>query len=284
MHNSQQRWRLTLLRALGALTRPLRPRQSLRLPAAPRILLIRPDHIGDLLFATPALRVLRQAFPDAHLSALVGPWGQAVWEHNPHLDELLFCEFPGFTRQPKPSALAPYRMLWSSAQELGGQRFDLAIVLRFDHWWAALLAYAAGIPQRLGYALPECQPFLTATLPYTEHRHEVEQNLILVQEAIRESRRPVPEEKLALEFKATGPDQDYATAYLARHGPATDQPWVAIHPGAGAAVKLWQPEAWAQVADALAQNLGARIIITGSRAELDSAWSVYAHMQADAVV
>jgi lipopolysaccharide heptosyltransferase II len=284
MGGSRQRQRLTVLRALAALSRPLRPAGPLALPAAPRILLIRPDHIGDLLFATPALRLLRQALPDAYLAALVGPWGKAVWEPNPHLDEQIVCEFPGFTRQPKASALAPYRAVWEWAQELRSQRFDLAIVLRFDHWWGALLAYTAGIPRRLGYAIPECQPFLTAALPYVEQRHEVQQNLTLVQEAIRESGRTAPEDALDLEFTIVAPDRDYAAAYLARLGPATDQPWVAIHPGAGAAVKLWQPEAWAQVADALVQRVEVRIVITGSRAELDLAWSVYAHMQADALV
>jgi len=278
------RQRLTLLRALAALTRPLRTGRPLPLPAAPRILLIRPDHIGDLLFATPALRVLHQAFPAAYLAALVGPWGKAVWERNPCLDERIVCEFPGFTRQPKTSALAPYRTLWDCAHSLRGQRFDLAIVLRFDHWWGALLAYTAGIPRRLGYDIPECQPFLTAALPYLEHRHEVQQNLALVEQAVRESGLAVPEETPGLEFVVSDSDQQYAAAYLSRRRLAPDEPWVAIHPGAGAAVKLWRPEAWAQVADALVQDSRARIVVTGSRDELDLAWSVYAHMQADAVV
>src|SRR5437588_446441 len=33
-----------------------------------RILIIRPDHLGDLLFATPALELLRIAFPQAHIT------------------------------------------------------------------------------------------------------------------------------------------------------------------------------------------------------------------------
>ena len=43
------------------------------------ILVVRPDHLGDLLFATPALSRLRQAFPDARITALVGPWGRPMW-------------------------------------------------------------------------------------------------------------------------------------------------------------------------------------------------------------
>ena len=39
---------------------------------SPRILLIRPDHLGDLLFMTPALHALRAAQPTTHLACLIG--------------------------------------------------------------------------------------------------------------------------------------------------------------------------------------------------------------------
>ncbi len=39
-------------------------------PAPSRILLIRPDHAGDLLMATPAIRALRRALPEATLDLL----------------------------------------------------------------------------------------------------------------------------------------------------------------------------------------------------------------------
>ena len=42
---------------------------------------------------------------------------------------------------------------------------------------------------------------------------------------------------------------------------------ICIHPGAGAPVKLWRNEAWAQVADTLTQQQGAMIILTGSAEE-----------------
>ena len=143
--------------------RPAAPAASVgpSLPAGPasnaprRILVIRPDHLGDLLFATPALHLLRASLPDAHIAALVGPWGEAVLAGNPDIDELLTCPFPGFTRQPKSNPLAPYRLLQAEAQRLAALDFDLALVLRFDHWWGAWLAAAAGIPQRLGYAIDE---------------------------------------------------------------------------------------------------------------------------------
>ena len=76
-----------------------------------RLLVIRPDHLGDLLFTTPALHYLRSQYPQAHITALIGPWGEAVLAGNPDVDEILTLPFPGFTREPKGGALAPYALL-----------------------------------------------------------------------------------------------------------------------------------------------------------------------------
>ncbi len=96
---------------------------------------------------------------------------------------MLVCDFPWFNRRPKASAWEPYTLLRREAARLRAQAFDLAIIMRFDFWWGALLARLAGIPQRLGYAVPDVQPFLTQAVAYESGRHEVEQNLRLVQAA-----------------------------------------------------------------------------------------------------
>jgi ADP-heptose:LPS heptosyltransferase len=290
MSAERQRMRLALLRLFGMVSAALRPAAPSGLPAKPRVLLMRPDHIGDLLFATPAIRALREALPEAHLACLVGPWGEAVLHDNPHLDEILLCEFPGFTRQPKGSWLAPYRTLWHWARQLQPAHFDLALVLRFDHWWGALLAYLTGIPIRIGYDIAECRSFLTDAVPYASARHEVLQNLTLVQHALSCFGRgagpvaSVDPDSGPLEFAVQAKDRQWVDRYLAEHGVTPEQDLVAVHPGAGAAVKLWRSEAWSELADLLSERWSVCVVITGSRGELDLAWSVYAYMNEEAIV
>jgi len=257
----RQQVRLFLLRLIPSAAKPpSRPSH----PSPQSILLVRPDHLGDLLFTTPALRALREAFPQARITYLVGPWSKAVIENNPHVDEIALCPFPGFTRQKKRSALEPYVILLQYARQLRQKNFDLAIVLRFDHWWGALLAYLAGIPRRVGYDVAEVRPFLTDIAPYSSGRHEVEQNLALVKRVasceLRVASSP-------LEFNLTAEDEEFAEGYLAGHGIGDGDLLICIHPGAGAPVKLWRNEAWAQVADALAQRHRAKVILTGSAEE-----------------
>jgi lipopolysaccharide heptosyltransferase II len=228
------------------------------------LLLIRPDHLGDILFLTPALHALRTALPDARITALTGPWGLAAVRDNPDLNGVATCPFPGFERQPKANLLAPYRLLFEQAHSLRVQDYDTALILRFDHWWGAWLAAAAAIPRRIGYDRPETRPFLTEALPYHAERHEVEQNGALLAAAAQPSGRWTLG---PMRFAIAEADRAWAHGWLQSHNLESGAPLVAIHPGAGAAVKQWPLAAWARVADALAESHGARILLTGAPGE-----------------
>jgi lipopolysaccharide heptosyltransferase II len=261
----RQQVRLALLRLFARLSAFEPPASILHPPSS--ILLIRPDHLGDLLFTTPALRALRAAFPQARITCLVGPWAEAVVASNPHIDEIMLCPFPGFTRQTKKSVIEPYVILGRYGRLLREKEFDLAVVLRFDHWWGALLAYLARIPRRVGYAIAEVKPFLTDAIPYIPGRHEVEQNLALVEAVSGQKEQPIVPSDYPLELPFNAQDQEFATRYLAEQGIGNDDLLVCIHPGAGAPVKLWRDEGWAQVADDLVAGYGAKVILTGSADE-----------------
>ena len=59
-----------------------------------RILVVRLDHIGDVIMTTPVLRLLKERYPEGMVTCLVASWGKAVVENNPYLDELLIYDAP----------------------------------------------------------------------------------------------------------------------------------------------------------------------------------------------
>jgi heptosyltransferase-2/heptosyltransferase-3 len=254
----RQEVRLELLRAAALRYGRTAPQQTAR-----NALLIRPDHLGDLLLMTPAVRALREAHPDARLTLLVGPWNETLARALPELDGVQTCPFPGFARSPRDSLLAPYRLLHQEARRLRREGFDSAVILRFDHWWGAWLAAEAGIPRRIGYDRPETRPFLTEALPYAADVHEAQQNARLLevlapglQDGLGPTRYPV-----------SAADGAWANDWLAAQGADSRRPLAAIHPGAGAAVKQWPIERWAAVARRLADAAGAQILVTGGPGE-----------------
>ncbi len=257
--------RRAMLSALARL--PIPPSRGAR---ADSLLLIRPDHVGDVLFITPAVRALRAALPDAEITALVGPWSAGVLTPFQEITRILTLRFPSFTRARKGSLLAPYTLAWRAARKLRELGAGAALVMRPDHWWGALLAHLAGVPVRLGYDLPGVAPFLTERISFDPGAHSVRLNLRLVEQWTG----PVADVAVPLVYPILDDDAAYIDAYLQEQGCGSGQRIVIMHTGAGSTYKTWLPERWASVADTLARRLGARIVLTGAAREAMSVRAV----------
>jgi ADP-heptose:LPS heptosyltransferase len=251
---------------------------QLSLPQSPRILLIRPDHLGDLILTTPVLHALKSRLPNATITMMVGPWSSEVVARHPAIDRLLLCQFPGFQRATQ-KPLAPYILLLTVAKQLRRGHYDLAINLRPDFWWGAALLYLARIPRRVGYAIAPATPFLSRALPFKSPAPATVSNLRLVSAALELLGEPPLEqsytpERYPLEFTPTPAEHAWVNERLTQAGIAAAERIVIIHPGTGATVKLWRKEAWSACANDINSLPGllttptpARIILTGSHAE-----------------
>lgn len=263
-------------------------RPTLRYNAAPpnfsrpprKLLLIRPDHLGDVLLFTPALAALHGALPDTEITVMVSPSGTASLENNPHVHRVVRCDFPGMTRQSASNILAPYLYALEQSRQLRARGYDAAINFRNDYWWGALLLYLADIPVRLGYRWPESHRFLTHQepqpgpevlpgLPGRSAMHSVAVNLILVRRFLRLYNLPFSfdESSTRLYFRPSPEDERFARLQLSEWGLEKGQRLVALHPGTGASIKLWTVGHFADLADTLAKTYGAKIVFTGGAAE-----------------
>jgi len=277
---------LALVRIIGA-PGVYRARSRRELPKQPRILLIRPDHLGDLILTTPVLDALKEHAPDVHITMMIGPWSSEVVARHPAIDRLITCPFPGFQRvAQKP--LAPYTLLLQTAQQLKRANYDLAINLRPDFWWGAALIYLAGIPRRIGYAIQPGKPFLTRALPFPEHEHATVSNLRLSSAGLEAVGcvaldEPYTPGQYPLRFVPTDEERRWVAERWEINGIGAEVPIVVIHPGTGAAVKLWRTEAWAHCANMLTRAhtfpTQTHIVLTGGPKELPMLEEIARDMQ-----
>lgn len=224
---------------------------------------------------TPVLNALRAHAPNAEITMMTGPWSSEIVARHPAIDRLLTCPFPGFQRaSQKP--LAPYILLLRTAQQLQRGGYDLAVNLRPDFWWGAALLYLARVPRRIGYAIHPAIPFLTDALPFPSPEHSTVSNLRLVSAGLQALgyeplEEPYTPERYPLQFTPTPQEQQWVQARLEKAGIDPKAIIIVIHPGTGAAVKLWRPEAWAACAKTLTTSLtpsrSVHIVLTGSRSE-----------------
>jgi ADP-heptose:LPS heptosyltransferase len=252
---------------------------SLPVSPAPRILLIRPDHLGDVVLTTPVLDALKQHAPGAYITMMVGPWSGEVVAHHPAIDRLHVFPFPGF-RRASQNPLSPYILLASAARQLRRDNYDLAINLRPDFWWGAALLYLAGIPRRAGYALHPGAAFLSHTLPFQAPELATVSSLRLASAGLQAlGYAPLLDPYMPESYPAVfqpGEEEWRQVADRLRSAGIDEQtPVIVIHAGTGAAVKLWRNEAWSHCADEvvklasarLTNATPARIILTGSKSE-----------------
>ena len=240
-----------------------------------RILIVRPDHLGDLLLTTPAIRLIKRQRPELGIHVLCGEWCADLLADFKEVDQVLTLPFPGFRRGA--AGATPYALALQSARKLRRIGYDSAIIMRPDHWWGALLAKLAGIRQRIGYDQPGVAPFLTVARRLA-HQHVVEQNLRLAEAFTGNAARGA----IQLDLPLRTEDGEIIDAQLAALGIAAGAPIICIHPGSGAASKVWRAEMWAAVADALARDYEARVVFTGTANERALIAEVAAEMNAEA--
>lgn len=105
-----------------------------------RILIVRPDRLGDVILSTPLPREIKKKYPDAFVAVLVRKYTKAVYENNPHVDLILCDDFDEETRKES---------FWERVSELRKLQFTDGLMLLPTerlNW----MMFWAGIPNRIG--------------------------------------------------------------------------------------------------------------------------------------
>lgn len=225
---------------------------AIALPGRPRILVVTLRRLGDVLLATPLIRSLRRALPEAKIAALVFAGTEGILDGNPDLDSLVVAP-------ARPSAidtLALARHLW--------RRYDLAIATHGGDR-PMLFAWAAA-PRRIGPVEPRGFAGRLARLAFervvaADHGLHRVDDVLRLADALGIARVP----QVVGPTGAMPPDARPA------------RPYAVIHAGPMFRYKRWTVDGWRQLAAALARR-GLDLIATGGpapqdRRYLDEVWA-----------
>lgn len=219
------------------------------MPDQKRILLVRTDRIGDVVLTTPALKLLRQQYPSAHIAMLVRPYSAGAVRNNPELNEVI--EMGGIR---------------ATAKILRAQTFDTAILFFVDRQ-SALTVFLAGIPQRIGPA-SKIWSLLLTRLAFQRRssgsRHEADYNTALLA-------------PLGVEFKQVPPfifcsadERRAAALYLyEKFGIPAGAHTVFLHPGSRGSARDWPFQNFVELAALLRKaRPDLHVLFTGAGSEL----------------
>ena len=241
------------------------------LPNIDKILVIRVDGIGDLLNSTPAISLLRENYPSAEITVLVRPLNAPVLIGNPDVDRILVFERDGKHRGFK-AQLQFYR-------ELRREKFQLVVAMQ-TAMWSHLVAFLSGTPYRLGRYQKRFKSTLThawrGRYPKGE-THEVDRNLELVRLICK------GEGKRKLIFHLSPDETAAAKTKLTSWGISDDTFLIGIHPGGSSFDKRWPEKQYAELADRLAHDYNATILLLHGPEEAALPQNIQNAMQSHAI-
>ena len=225
-----------------------------------RILIRAANWVGDAIMTTPVIRGVRKNYPSAHITVLAKPWVIPVYENNPHVDEIMVYDNDGRHKM----GLGTLRL----AGDIRKLKFDLAILMQ-NAFEAALLAFLAGIPERVGYNTDGRSLLLNRCVkmdPALKKKHLIDYYIGLIKGAGLE-----PDGK-ALELLIQETDKDFAQNLLVENGierqSNVGRPIVGINPGAtGGTAKRWFPDRYAGLCRQLAQEYQTKVLLFGGPAD-----------------
>lgn len=219
-----------------------------------KILIIRIDRIGDIVLSTPAIRALKENFPQAHIAIMVNPYIKELIVENPYLNEIIVYDEKG--RQQR------FLSRISFIKNLRKKKFDLALDLLLSYKLkTALLAYLSGARYRVGFDIEGRGAFFNIKVaPDKKVKHLIEYTMDLVKAIGADTAEMDPEIFVSSE------DNDYIRDYLNRNI-AGHNLVVGIHPGGYYPSQRWMVEGFAQLADELIRRYQAEVVITGGPAE-----------------
>jgi heptosyltransferase-3 len=201
------------------------------------ILLLVLRRLGDVLLATPLLRSLRRAYPDAAIDVLVYAGQEGMLEGNPDCNAVI-------TVDPYPGRAAYVRLLRRMVR-----RYDLALTTQANdrsHAYAWLFARRrVGLVPDMGWSSAWKRASCAAHAVLDDvNTHTVVQNLVLADLL-----------GIARHYEVVPP--------TAHDGHGLDESYAVLHPYPKFTYKQWTREGWLRLIAWLGRR-GLRVVLSGS--------------------
>jgi ADP-heptose:LPS heptosyltransferase len=228
-----------------------------------KILVIRPDNMGDLIMSAPAIRALKETF-NATITVLTSSMAKAVIKHIPEIDNDIIFDLPWVKTESKPDKA----VFNDVVEQIKGQNFDAAVIFTVfsqNPLPTAMLAYLAGIPRILAYCRENPYHLITDWVPdkepYDEIKHQVRRDLDLVASVGAHTRN---EDLYLTSDKGLWPGIAHK---LTINGLNLNEPWMILHPGVSEMKREFPADRWAEAGKRLIADVGCQLLITGALTE-----------------
>ena len=227
------------------------------------ILIIRPSAIGDVVMASPMIRVLRKAYPEAYIAWVAEPLTEELLCHNKDLDEII--SWPGarwkqWLRRGRVVAVVHEAGILVS--RIRRRRFDLVLDAQ-GLLKSRVLAWFSGAPGRIGLDSKEPGRFLMTKIVHRGACSErMSSEYYQLMNTLGLSSTPFTPNV------AVSPEDIRHSADRIR-GAGIDGEYSVICPFTTRPQKHWLNERWAELSIAIKEKLGFPVVILGGPGDVE---------------
>jgi heptosyltransferase-2 len=211
-----------------------------------------PNWIGDMVMATPAVRALRERFPDSRLIGVRRPYVHEVLDGLPWLDQCIDLDPRGRRVERWPAVAAALRR----------EQVDLAVLFP-NSFHAALVAWAGRCRRRVGFARYARQWLLTDVIEPVrgpDGRPQPTPIIDAYNDLARAAGCSAPDRRM--ELRTSHADEHAADQVWKHAGIRTGEEVICLNPGAAfGAAKHWPAASFAALARQFAARRKSRVLV-----------------------
>lgn len=237
-----------------------------------KILIVNPFGIGDVIFSTPLIEVLKKNFPDSYIGYLCNKRASELIATNPYLNRIFIYEKDEYREVWERSKAECVKKLWRLLMSIRRERFGISIDLSLGYQYSMLLKFI-GVKKRLGFNYRDRGRFLTDKVDINgfNDKHVIDYYLDVL------NCLKVDIKKNEVYPKVFAPDESlkWADTMLKDAGITNHDLLIGVIPGCGASwgqdakYRRWGKDSFALLADRLIAKYNAKIILLGDAKEAE---------------
>jgi len=220
------------------------------------ILIVKLDHIGDVILSTPVYQAIKKTYPNSFLRVVVGPWAKSVLINNPFVDEIIEYAAPWLDYNGFYDTKDSNKVICQAINKILSRPNDLVVNLRDKDPYHQLFCIQFKAIHLLSFATGDPLDNFSTILAKSKKLHALDKNKELLS-SIGVSVGQSP--KIYYDDHDRIKIDELINAENVR---------VAIFPGAGVPWKKWPIENFLQICERLNQ-LNISPIIIGHSSEAD---------------
>jgi heptosyltransferase-2 len=252
-----------------------------------KILIVNPLGIGDVIFSTPLIEIVKKSYPESFIGYVCNKRAFEVISTNPYLNKIFVYEKDDYVSAWNCSKIGGLKKISAFLKSIKDERFDVSVDLSLGYKYSMFLKFL-GVKRRLGFNYRNRGIFLTDKVDIDgfDDKHVVEYHLDFLKFLNIDRRGFTVRPRV---YPGEG-HREWVAKFLRDHNVGEKDLVIGMLPGCGASwgahaeYRRWERKGFARVADRLIEKYGAKIILFGDSKDAEVCEEVQRLMRDEAIM